>query len=195
VQLRRLGCVALRTTNQPKRDTHTHAHGGKLKQCFLEHAARPGSWAERIHEDIVHMHCRHAWCTNLRLASMCIVTTRESNEQPFSAQRMKAGCSIAGHLRTQDVSYMIRSAWQARNTRTGRLGSTTEVTTVVTNEEHVRNEREQDTAEQSRCMTRGEQTYQAGRQVRMRVDKGKRSVKSHAVMKGKNSEHVRAQAY
>ncbi len=48
-----------------------------------------------------------------------------------------AGCSTAGHLRTQDVSYMIRSAWQVRKTRTDRLGSTTEVTTVVTNDEHV----------------------------------------------------------
>ena len=36
--------------------------------------------------------------------------TQESNEQAFSAQRMKAGCSTAGHLRTQNVSYMIRSA-------------------------------------------------------------------------------------
>ncbi len=50
---------------------------------------------------------------------------------------MKAGCSIAGHLRTHDVSHMIRSAWQARRTRTGRLDSTAEVTTVVTNDEHV----------------------------------------------------------
>ena len=105
---------------------------------------------------MMRMHCRHAGCTYLRLAGMCGITTRESNEQPFSAQRMKAGCITAGHLRTHDVSHMIRSAWQARNTRTGRLGSTTEVTTVVTNEEHVRNEREQDTAEQSRCITHGE---------------------------------------
>ena len=32
---------------------------------------------------------------------------------------------------------MIRSAWQARRTGTDRLGTTTEVTTVVTNDEHV----------------------------------------------------------
>ncbi len=75
---------------------------------------------------MMRMHWRHAGCTNLRLAGMCTVTTRESNEQAFSAQRMNAGCSIAGHLRTQNVSYMIRNAWQARKTRTGRLGTTTE---------------------------------------------------------------------
>ena len=76
---------------------------------------------------MVDMHGRQAGCTYLRLTGMCTSTTRESNEQPFSAQRMKAGCSTAGHLRTQDVSYMIRNAWQARRTRTDRLDTTTEV--------------------------------------------------------------------
>ena len=53
--------------------------------------------------------------------------TLASNEQPFSAQRMNAGCSIAGHLHTQNVSHMIRNALQARKTRTDKLDNTTEV--------------------------------------------------------------------
>ena len=39
-------------------------------------------------------------------------------------------------------------------------------------------------------MTHDEQTYQTGRQVRVRTVRGARSVISHAVPKGKNSEHV-----
>ncbi len=88
-----------------------------------------GVWVlvREAHENMVDMHGRHAGCTYLWLASMCIVTTRESNEQAFSAQRMNAGCSIADHLRTQDVLHMVRSAWQARRTGTDRLDTTTEV--------------------------------------------------------------------
>ncbi len=39
-------------------------------------------------------------------------------------------------------------------------------------------------------MTRYVCTYRAGRQVRVRTVRGARSVISHAVPKGKNSEHV-----
>jgi hypothetical protein len=49
------------------------------------------------------------------------------NVNAVVAQRMNAGCSIADHLRTQDVLHMIRSAWQVRKTRTDRLDNTTEV--------------------------------------------------------------------
>ncbi len=66
-------------------------------------------------------------CTNLRLAGMCTVTTRKINVNAEFTQRMNAGCITADHLRTQDVSYMIRNAWQARRTRTDRLDSTAEV--------------------------------------------------------------------
>ncbi len=49
------------------------------------------------------------------------------NVNAVVARRMKAGCSAAGHLRTQKASHMIRNAWQARRTRTDKLDSTAEV--------------------------------------------------------------------
>ena len=133
---------------------------------------------------MMRMHCRHAGCTYLRLADMCGITTRESNEQPFSAQRMKAGCITAGHLRTQNASHMICNAWQARRARTGRLGTTTEACarhhiqtkSIESTCAHRCNGREQDTAEQSRCMTHDVCTYRAGRQVRVRTVRGVRSM-------------------
>ncbi len=59
----------------------------------------------------------------------------------------------------------------------------------MTNDEHVCNEREQDTAEQARCMTHEVRTYQTGRQVMVRAVRGARSVIS-SCDKRKESAHV-----
>ncbi len=115
--------------NQRKKETHTHthnAHGGQLEQWFLEHAARAGSGKRGGMRTLCISIADRKVGYEPAAGGMCTVTTRESNDQPFSAQRMKAGCSTAGHLRTQDVLHMIRSVLQARRTRTDRLDTTTE---------------------------------------------------------------------
>jgi hypothetical protein len=124
-------------TNQRKKSQHTHTH--------TVASWSNDSWRTQLGRGLeredTSEHCAHAWERMLGYIPTAGGDVHRHNTginvNAVFAQGMKAGCSAVDHLGTQDVSYMIRNALQARKTRTGRLGSTTEVTTVVTNDEHV----------------------------------------------------------